>query len=187
MQMPPKKPDGPLLTPTQRLAFDTNGFAVLPGVLSPAEVAAVNLQLDPIEAIGVQCRDAVPDAPGVRNESRYARLGATWPQEGDGARAGIGLGDSGAKIWAYGATQCVPALPLLSASAVCGSQILPFVNELHDEPFLQMFGAYRRPRPLLPWRCALPAPRRPCSCACRACRCVPRAIARRATPDPRTG
>jgi hypothetical protein len=41
----------------------------------------------------------MPDAPGVGHESRYERLGATWPEEGKGARVGIGLGDSGTKTW----------------------------------------------------------------------------------------
>jgi hypothetical protein len=136
----PAQPAGPTLTPTQRLAFDANGFALLENVLSPAEIAAVNGKLDPIEAIGVQSRDSMPDAPGIQHESRYERLGATWPQEGEAARAGIGHGDSGAKIWSYGAVQVAPSLPMLAAAAVCGPQILPYVNEFHDEPFLQMMA-----------------------------------------------
>ena len=75
---------GPTLTPTERLAFDIRGYAVVPGVLEPDAIKAVNAELDAIEAVGLRCRDELPDAPGVRYESRYERLGATWPSEGEG-------------------------------------------------------------------------------------------------------
>ena len=131
---------GPTLTPTERLAFDIRGYAVVPGVLEPDAIKAVNAELDAIEAVGLRCRDALPDAPGVRYESRYERLGATWPDQGEGARAGIGLGDSGSKIWAYGAAHVAPSLPLLAESAVAGPAILPYLKEFHLEPCLEMFA-----------------------------------------------
>ena len=83
---------------------------VLPDALTPDEVAACNAALDPIEQIGLRCRDAYPDAPGVRPEDKYERLGALWVDEGEGLEAKINIGNAGQKIWSHGITTFEPAL-----------------------------------------------------------------------------
>ena len=53
------------LTPEERLSFDIRGYVLLPEVLSPSELAALNARLDPIEQIGLRCREENPTALGV--------------------------------------------------------------------------------------------------------------------------
>ena len=130
---------------------------VLPDALTPDEVAACNAALDPIEQIGLRCRDAYPDAPGVRPEDKYERLGALWVDEGEGLEAKINIGNAGQKIWSHGITTFEPALAAVVRSAPPAT-----------------------PLPRRSWSSSLCAPCR--SRRCPACALISRSSARSPTP-----
>ena len=127
------------LTPEERLSFDIRGYMLLPEVLSPSELAALNARLDPIEQIGLRCREENPTALGVAPEGRYGRLHQLSITDGDGGakHAQIAIGDAGQKIWAHGLTNVDPTLAAIAAHPA----LRPYIEETTREPVAGLISA----------------------------------------------
>ena len=114
------------LTLDERFAFDVRGYAVIPGALDAAALAALSSTLDEFEALGQRYQAAHPEVEDERIEVI------------DGKSVGLHIQDWGQKLWIFDLLSEAPALaPTLAANAA----VKRYVSELVERPALGLFAA----------------------------------------------